>query len=636
MDIDKSKQKVDLIRPGKNYKENYIYQVRQTVDAYSPTHIAFGEAVQNAIDAVCEDPKPDRGFISLDINIDKRRIEVRDNGLGFPKKFSYLYLGGGDKKNKPGSKGEVGVGLNVVLFSTSTFKLKSNLYSDGAWKITVDDACKFEELSSLTVPAEFPEDTDPLDTRGTQLSYTFPSTDNRLLHSLQEVVDSASPRGSFGDFVEEYKDGTGYPSEFATLFGAYLRRFTYAGDVLCTTEQQDRFPDDGIKVEVTITCSDPSSSLPDDLADLYGDAETQNFEVDCSYLTVKDTRDWVPSGKKEPEVFSDKVGAGGGNLETTNGFNYLVLRNEEEYKSLLKNKNKNISPKIEYFEDKLFEDLNGIIITMGRIPDLKRFLPNGSRRLISCNGVLTEHDIDLTRGRNQEYVRCLDIVVDVDSVLNYGKTQLKNKYMVKYVNEFVNEAYVRTLQYGTGEWVGNMPSDPPEEEDLFTGKEDLEVKDFTTWKEPRDENDVIGLFFELAGKGHIDDFRMYGLSQVMQYDGKATYQNKNENSDVMSVEDDSKLRTVEFKVHATDVMRDFERKTKYSREIDLLVAWDEGDYNGKYYNIYDIEESNIYDNSPPMIFEGVERFVYDAREGSETQVLLLNSMIEDIKENQQD
>jgi hypothetical protein len=262
---------------------------------------------------------------------------------------------------------------------------------------------------------------------------------------------------------------------------------------------------------------------------------------------------------------------------------------------------------------------------------MNTYLPGGSRRIISCNGTVTEHDIDLTRGRNQEYVRCLDIVVDVDANLNYGKTHLTNKYIVKYVREFINEAYVRTLQYGTGEWVGNLPSPDEEEEDLFTTKEDLELQGSVTAKVPRDENDVIGLFFELAGAGYISDFRMYGLSQVAQYDGKATFKRKGEEASILEAEDDSQLRTVEFKVFASEVMRDFERKQKFSRDIDLLIAWDEGDYDGDYYTIYDIDQSQAYKESPPKIFPGVTKFIHDAKHGAEVQTLLLKSLVDDAK-----
>ena len=81
----------------------------------------------------------------------------------------------------------------------------------------------------------------------------------------------------------------------------------------------------------------------------------------------------------------------------------------------------NVSQHLGDYEKHLFPRLNGIVLTIGRIPDFETYLPGGSARLISANGVITGHDINPTSGRNQEYVRCLDLVIDVNAELNYQK-----------------------------------------------------------------------------------------------------------------------------------------------------------------------------------------------------------------------
>jgi hypothetical protein len=154
--------------------------------------------------------------------------------------------------------------------------------------------------------------------------------------------------------------------------------------------------------------------------------------------------------------------------------------------------------------------------------------------------------------------------------------------------------------------------------------------DFTTRKTPRDENDVIGLFFEMAGRGLFPNYRVFGLSQKDTYDCRAAIRRETESEKTLEPADDSKLRIVEFKIHAVDAIRDFERSQKFSREIDLLVAWDIGSYESKNYTVYDIDQSEAY--KAGLVFPGVSKYIYDSREGSEVQILVLEEIIARLKE----
>ena len=112
------------------------------------------------------------------------------------------------------------------------------------------------------------------------------------------------------------------------------------------------------------------------------------------------------------------------------------------------------------------------------------------------------HEVDLTRGRNQEYVRCFDLVIDTDAQLNYGKSQLTDNHLVGRIRRFINDAYSATIQNGAGNWVGRIDEEE-EEYDYFLKREGLNIPELATKKVPRDENDVIALFFELIGRGYI-------------------------------------------------------------------------------------------------------------------------------------
>jgi hypothetical protein len=632
-----SSNTVDLLNPADFFRANYVHQLRQTIAAYSASMITLGEALQNAIDAVCQQPRPQVGMISVKVDFDEETVIVRDNGVGFPPDLPLLYLGGSLKKGQK-TKGQIGVGIKVTMFSSEYFCVRSNT-EEQAWKVEINDAYKFENLQSLPVPDPLPKDLDPLESRGTEVIYRFPKADegeSYLDHFVTEVLNTCLPRNMDSEFGKTVTTlPTGFPSPFSAMLASFLRRYSYVGDVLAALNRQHRYPDGRLQIEVIIRCSNPEEHFGHEAGTLFGDERTQAFLVEPSYLCVHDTLEWVPEGKKAPRIFEDKLGRGGTNLQRTDGFNVLLFNSPEDYESLLVNKRGQLPPNIDKYQKQLFPGINGILLTIGRIPEFERYLPGGSRRVISCNGVVTSHDIDLTRGRNQEYVRCFDLVIDLDAELNYGKTQLTNMHLVKWVRDYINEAYVRVIQNAAGAWVGRIPSSGDEDTEVFVGRENLGLPDYISRKVPRDENDVIGLFFEMAGRGLFPGYRVFGLSQKARYDGKAAILREVDDETVLEPTDDTKLRVIEFKLLVKEVIRDFERDQKDARDIDLVIAWDLGEYERGDYAIYDIDQSSAYQDSPKRVFPRVTKYIYDSRQGSEVQVLLLKEVVAELKAAEQ-
>ena len=437
---------------------------------------------------------------------------------------------------------------------------------------------------------------------------------------------------AFGGSIVELK--TGFPSPFATLLSSFLRRHSYVGDVLAAMNRQPRFPREGIGIEITLGCSNPIERFGEQVGTLYGDESIQSFMVDTDYLRVEDTLRWVQRGQRAPRIFTESLGLGGQGVSRTDGFDKLEFASEEDYESLLKNRNGNLPPSIEEYRRNLFRYINGISLTIGRIPEFERFLPGGSRRVVSANGIITNHEIDLTSGRNQEYVRCFDLIVDVDADLNYGKTHLTNTRLVKRVRDYINEVYTRVLQNATATWVGKMPEQSDNgDREIFVGRPDLGLPDYVIRKTPRDENDVIALFFEMAGRGVFptDTYRIYGLSQQHRDDCRAAIRREEESEEVLAPTDDTRLRIIDFKVNAAEVMRDFELRRKLATELNLVIAWNQGDRESRDYAIYDIDQSTAYKASPTRVFPHVSKYIYDAREGAEVQVLLLEEVVAQLR-----
>ena len=135
------------------------------------------------------------------------------------------------------------------------------------------------------------------------------------------------------------------------------------------------------------------------------------------------------------------------------------------------------------YREKLFPKINGILLTIARIPHFEQFLPSGSQRVISANGVVTTHEVDLTRGRNQAYIRCFDLVIDVNASLNYGKSQLADTHLVSRIRRFINDAYATTIQTAASKWVGRVESsDDDEQYDVFLSRESLNIPELAISK----------------------------------------------------------------------------------------------------------------------------------------------------------
>ena len=550
-----------------------------------------------------------------------------------------LFLGGTRKEGK-NLKGEVGVGIKVVLFSSDSFQIRSNSKKHGAWKVEISNANNFEALKELIIPKLLPDDDTPLDYEGTEVTYRFPEyipleKANVLDDFVDEIIASCLPRGLsedlFSKTIAEYQHG--YPSAFAALIAAYLKRYSYVGDTLAALGVQDRFPKKGIDIEVSISCQNAIERFGEEIGSLFGEQPEQTFSITPSYLTLSEALDWTPKGKKKPGEFNLPLGLGGTGLQQMRGFNVQVFSSPEEYESLLLNTYGKSTASIEKYRSHLFDNINMIMLVIGHINDLSRYLPGGSRRIISCNGVVTDHSLNIIRGRNQLYVRCLDIVIDVNGKLNYGKTQITSTHLVHLVREFINDAYLQVLQTAAGKWVGRIPVRTPEEEvEHFVGRSELGLPDFTTRKEPHGENDLIGLFYELAGHGIFPEYRIFGLSQWERYDGRAAVLMDPDAPSMLDPKDDTRLKMIEFKLHARDIIRNFVLQQKDPHEVNLVIAWDEGTYNNPSYDFFEISESHVYEASRKSVFPHANWYIEDRHLGYEIQVILLKEIVEKLKE----
>jgi hypothetical protein len=606
----------------------YVHQLRQTLNAYSPTQVVIGEALQNAIDAVVSAGLgPNK--ITVRIDFDTNTVSVKDDGDGFPNDVNLLFLGGA-RKRIPSKKlvGQVGVGMKVVIFSTSTFRVPMR-NADGVFALAIDNASDFDKSPppSLDIPDSFPTDSSSTFVgNGTEVKYTIDVNPRDLLVDMvSEAVEACglNQNDTFIGSLGHHKNASVFPNRFAALLAAYLRRFSYAADVLNLLKQKDELS--GTKIEVSLKCSDPVARFGTRVGELFDGITDFEFNVRPTYLLASEWASPAPAASK-PGLAHDALGDGGQNLTRHfRAFNELVLTTPAQYESLLRNARGNLPSNIDEYRSNLFPRINGLVLTIGRIPHLEQFLPAGARRVISANGTVTSHDLDVTRGRNQEYVRCFDLVVDVDAELNYGKTQITDMHLVGRIRRYVDDAYLATIQAGTGKWVGKIQTGPTPT-DVYLGRPDLPAADLVTRKIPQDENDVIGLFFELLGRGALAGYQIFGLSQSDRYDGRALIIRHGSTEFPPMPPTDDGFDTVEFKLHAMAVVAEFESGEKSSNDIQVLVAWDEGSTLSPRFGFDDITNSSLH--SPDDVVPGATRVLVDTTTGTEIQVVLLSDLVD--------
>jgi hypothetical protein len=620
---------LDLLSPHSSLdslRSNYIHQLEQTINAYVSSYIFVGEALQNALDAI---RMKSGGTKKVDVllDFDNRRVTVRDTGLGFPDQPELLFLGGG-KKQTLKLAGMVGVGLKVVLFSSCDFSIRAR-NEEKSLRVDIKDAYQFN-ASQPPIIALPQEDGLPIDPEnyfsagtGTEISYAFPvfpqedeGVPERFLRDLLERCLKDS-RTNYEKTLDNAVQRGGYPNRLAAFFASDLRRFSYVGATVDTPALS------GLKISVSVVGSKKSFGPVAEYAD--GKYEF-GFEVLPSYLTVEDTLKWAKTPK--PVIRNDELGEGGTSLNRQDrAFNVLHFTENDEFKSLLVNARGNITADLERYERLLFNKLNCITLTIGRIPHFDEFLPGSSRRVISARGVITEHDIPIDSGRNQQYVRCFDLVMDVDADLNYGKTHLTDTHLVANVRRFANDAFAATISNAAQNLVGRIKTGDPTDAQ-FWSRPPLGVQKLSQTRVPYDENDVIALFFELTGMKHFQEFSSYGLSSVDPYDARAiiVIGNDDEKQRLRNNPSDTDLKVVEFKMRGASIARDFDRDEKDPDRVDLVICYEIGTSPVASFQVVDIDDSTL-SRTGKHIAPGVTHVLYDTRTSREVPLLPLQTYV---------
>jgi hypothetical protein len=315
--------------------------------------------------------------------------------------------------------------------------------------------------------------------------------------------------------------------------------------------------------------------------------------------------------------------------------NYLYvgkIADIDGFRSLLDNPNlrRPIDP-AQY--DRLFEQMRGLYIAVGSRGVLERYLVDSPRQFVSADGIPSAHVLQgPQRGGEATYVaNNIHFIANVNAKLNYGKQTIPNPRLVGLVNRFFADAVRATLRNVAISIVGSQvgTSSADDLEDTSRTEADVIARPVLAGgslyfkREPRDEDALIAIFFELVGRGYLGGYHFYSMSQKATYDGRAAIKLSNQ-SDAPVPRVDADLGNVEFKVNLNALVDDFETELKLPSEIQLVVVWDDSlDSAITDYQVVDIEHTDDADRA----MGGVAKALQCKRHHRTIQMVVVSDLV---------
>ena len=615
---------------------NYIRTVHRTVQTYDIELRVLLELVQNSIDAIRKNPHIDQGKIVVTVDVPTGTVTVEDNGIGFPRREDLLFLGGTDKSDDPSQLGKIGVGLKAVIFSTKHFSIRS---TTDAYDFQFEVSGAANALEHATQNPDVPLIPNRLNqtprvpsesvTKTIVTAKFDPSNIIEWLSTVHQAVfevdELRGPESTAAQWLYEW--GAPFKTKAEAMLSLYLQTAPYVGDVQQLLTGSKR----RIEVVLRVTVGDDAQHLFQDfpnLVETFTNGPVEEVTVDCQYADYERLLKEIPPRKRRTTIYTHPIPPGGGHLGDTLRDSIWInrLTTPQEIDALLTDNRDRI-----HWEgiEALRDSINGIYLVLGAPEILRSFIPGGPVRQISARGIQTAHPFVTPRGaRHELFVPRIHMLIDVDEDLNYGKRHLTNGWAVKRANDFFSAAYSHTLFHATSQLSSDTRRPRNPDDRTYVGLDALGI-DSTLYKEPAVEQDIVALFFDLAGRGVFEGYRVYGLSQVQTYDGRFLARSPR-NSEWPSPTADDRLYALEFKYRIDALATDIVNEVKNSTEIALAIAWEceWQDPSGRF-KIIDPDVSQT--GSDNRLFPGVNGVLFDSRANSEIQLIDLKQVVDELR-----
>jgi len=612
--------------------------IRDTIETYSGQWRLVHEAVQNAHDAIQLDPDSASGTIEVDLHVGQNYVRVRDTGKGIPEaEAATLFSLGGTAKSPDDLrklvKGSQGVGIKATIYTSKYFQVETET-CESRWSLRLE-RCHLFMGDDFDADVGEPHQVPRSDSRFTEVRYAL--ADYSVQDFIEEVV---------ADYLAEFaEDGDEAMltdvGQLKHVLELYLRTQTYIGCVQRLLESNDELKPINVKVRVFMDDATLEKHkgrivagcpfLSDERR--YGDALT--FEFPATYF---DFKQWHSSlgGNKADRVFESMAEA----IESpppeeltkiliqkiTPGQAEWLLYDVRKNRDTGRNEFVRNDARIAKHQN-LLAKLNGIYLIIGPRDFERRFLNLSAKHVVSVNGSPTNVLLNAPRrGGELGYLLNTHIVVDLDTTMGYGKRNIppvvKGQVDAYFADIFpmIRKAAKNLVGRGAPEQAPDESLWPKELlfEEYKSASNFMRTVPLCYGMTPTEEQDLICIFHQLIGAGHLEGYKPLRTSGVRVYDSAMFIDNKTD--DARSWTD---IKNVEFKLRLTDLVSDFIEQHKFIEELDLVVVW-EIDYTGDEFFVSDMGRDGI------RSFPGVKKRI---RSGNRwCQILELKPLVEALRD----
>jgi len=607
--------------------------IKKTVETYPPQWIVIQETLQNALDAIQRSGKK-QGRVEIVLDIDKKEVQVLDNGIGFPFNLNLLGFGGTDKTATDATLGgEIGVGLKVVIFSTTELDLKAT-YIDTAtgalkdWHASLRDGQRYLNMLVDDVDVNYDEPVNSASTEtSTRLRYSF--SDERILQFAESIYNdymaqklihddlASSPLDKFKLAVEHYFRTTGYAANINNLLGV---------DQTVPTE-----------INLNISCQKSLDRLSEGLKQLFEKNPNVQVSFKNKFWDIEESIQRARKGAPRPTVLKASYPTEGGDIGNYN-VNYVYAQKFTDWPAfakLLSNRRMRDPPDASKYKYVFDQYIAGANLVVGARDVLRKYVVGIPRmHIIAASGIPSTHDVNPPRDVGElGFVNNIHFIINLRTRLTYGKQTIKNPWLLGKINEFFRDAFRSVLKNTARNITGKVEPAPlpivtPSAE--FVSRPNLDVPGLTIKKEPWEEIEVIALFYELIGRGYLKEYETWGLMARETYDGKMLiYYPGISMSTPLS---DNDLSTIEFKVRLSDLIDDIDEGRKRTEDMKMIIVWEDDftqafPHGHMHFEVINVEGTEIEDFCLPH----VEKCLHDRRSASKVQILELKRVTDQLK-----
>lgn len=502
----------------------------------------YAELAQNSVDAIrkMQTVSDEKGKISITVNAQERSIVFEDNGCG----ISYddlpqlLNLFSSGKAGDSSSVGEKGVGLKFVLFQSTDFEIKS---SDGKtagiarikdarlWKKSTSE----EELMLDVEPIEVFSHGTKITLKGVELDRDDNEEQGTLLFNLSfdQIKFLLRNKTFLGDTSRLWYEDT-KPIEI----------------ILKYTDYNGVYNEEVLKNEYVL----PIEGLPSsDIVDI------DDFE---KWLAAKDRSDNDKRAKLQGKILMLKGSYLHNNYRKVSYW-ACFLPTRRDWEQI--NKGLKLVPDDFDINDEWAES-NAYCLVNSGIYTATKGMPTG---------ISISHP---SSGNSGYWPNFFMIFQDDALTFDIGRKSIHGKVQAIYqakAKEIFNRITKYVTKYTSAVPVTPGPSGDFDRDEIVENVKklpDLNSDDVVFEKLPSEQEAAVSaIFFELIGKGTIDDICPIFLGYRNKYDLYAYYISKQNQK--------KRFGFYEFKSHLRNITKDFSEARKVFDEVDYVICWDVND-----------------------------------------------------------